>query len=368
MKSHPWFPFYAADWLADPALRTVGLAARGAWIEILCLIYQTDDRGRLSVAGNAMTPRQLARAIGADLQEVEAILDELRAAGVCDVDDDGAVVSRRMRRDMESKAKRAAGGHLGAEHGIKGAEHGHKGGRPRKPTDKGTEKATDRKTPSPPGGGFSKTPLVTPLKPPSTANKGGYQSGPENKAGIEADGDKSRNRKPPLKPPKNPPYTESESESESKTGTGKGAGDGRGRTWKSGRGVGGFMPQHLEALGRGDPAPLLAQVATATGEKTRGFRSDYDTQAAVLAHGFDALAAAGSGKSPIGLFVHRLQKLGTRDAITPSDESQTRAKATMRAMTSGGLATFAHAAGFGSMGSQADVDAALRIYGNGGAE
>jgi hypothetical protein len=130
------------------------------------------------------------------------------------------------------------------------------------------------------------------------------------------------------------------------------------------------MPGHLEALGRGDPAPLLAQVATATTEKTPGFRPGYDTEAAVLAHGFDALAAAGPGKSPIGLLVHRLKKLGTHDAIVPSDESQARAKATMRAMTSGGLATFAHAVGFGSMGSgsQADIDAALRIYGDGGAE
>jgi hypothetical protein len=109
-------------------------------------------------------------------------------------------------------------------------------------------------------------------------------------------------------------------------------------------------------------------VATATTEKTPGFRPGYDTEAAVLAHGFDALAAAGPGKSSIGLFVHRLRTLGTLDAITPSDEAQARAKATMRAMTSGGLATFAHAAGFGSMGSQADVDAALRIYGDGGAE
>lgn len=356
MKGHPWFPFFAADWLSDPALRSVSLQARGAWIDALCLIYQTGDRGRLSLAGKPMAAQQLARALGADLREVEAILDELRAAGVCGVDEDGAIFSRRMRRDLEAKEKRAAGGHLGKEHGVKGAEHGIKGGRPPKSTDK----ASDRKTPSPPGGGFSKTPL----KPPSTENKGGFQSSPENKSGIDADGEKSRNQKPPL----NPPYTESESESESKKpGTGEGSGDGRGRTWKSGRGVGGFMPEHLDALRRGDPAPLLAQVATATGENTRGFRPGYDTQAAVLAHGFDALAAAGGG-SAIGLLVHRLGKLGTREAITPSDEAQAKAKAAMRKTTSGQFAGFAQAMGFGGMGSQADIDAALRIYGNGGGE
>ena len=123
------------------------------------------------------------------------------------------------------------------------------------------------------------------------------------------------------------------------------------------------MPDHLAALRRGDPGPLLAQVRTATGEGTTGFRPGYETEAAVLAHGFDALEATGPGRSGIGLFVHRLGKLGTRDAIAPSDGAQARAKEALRQITGGGLAAFAKAGGFGAM--SADVDEARRIYGGG---
>lgn len=314
----PWFKHHPKDWQTDEGLNACSLAARGLWLECLNDIHIAGDRGRLTINGKPPTLQQLARKVRADVQEVEALLAELHGAGVFDYADDGAIFSRRMARDMEDHERRVVNGRMG--------------GRPKRPPDEPPQEPPTKPEPKPP----TKPPSKPQPKPEQNQKGGRIQS------------------------------SELRGKEEQRTGSGKGTGEGR--TWKSGRGVGGFMPGHLQALDRGDPAPLLAQVKTATGEGTPGFRPGYDCEAAVLAHGFDALAAAGPGKSSIGLFVHRLQKLGTRDAIAPSDEAQARAKATLRAMTSGGLASFAHAAGFGSMGSQADVDAALRIYGNGGAE
>lgn len=348
-RGHPWFSFFPRDWMGDPGLRAVSHSARGLWIDVLCLCYAAGDRGRLTVGGKPMTPQQLARATGGELHAVESLLDELKDAGVCGMDPDGAVYSRRMRRDMETRAKRAAGGHLGAVHGAKGAEHGIKGGRPKK--------ATDQKTPSPPRGGVSKTPLKPPLHDP----KGGYQSIPENKSGIDAGGEAERNQKPP----KNPPYTDTDTETDTKTGTGpvEEKADGTGRGWKSGRGVAGFMPDHLRALAQGDPGPLVAQARTAAAEGTSGFRADYESEALVLAHGYDALQAG--SPSPILLLSHRLKQLGSKNAITPSDESQARAKETLRKVSGDGLAGFAKNLMAGMTVDPADDEKALRVFGGG---
>ena len=39
--------FYPGDWFKDPALRSVSLAARGLWIDMLCLMFEGDHRGYL---------------------------------------------------------------------------------------------------------------------------------------------------------------------------------------------------------------------------------------------------------------------------------------------------------------------------------
>ena len=43
----PSFQFYPDDWISDPALRRVNLAARGLWLEILCEMWKNSaNRGR----------------------------------------------------------------------------------------------------------------------------------------------------------------------------------------------------------------------------------------------------------------------------------------------------------------------------------
>ncbi len=125
----PSFQFYPADWRKDAALQSCSIAARGLWLELLCIAHECVPYGHLTVNGKPMARPQLARLAGLGEREFTKLLDELLQAGVCSLTAEGAIFSRRMvkdevRRDMKRDA--------GLEHGHKGAEHGAKGGRPRK--------------------------------------------------------------------------------------------------------------------------------------------------------------------------------------------------------------------------------------------
>lgn len=132
MTRRPSFQFYPADWRKDPALAACSLAARGLWMEMLCIAHESERYGHLSINGKAMMPAQIARIVGETPALVTKLLRELEEAGVLSRTPEGIIYSRRMIRDEEVRNARAANGIKGAEHGKKGAFHGSKGGRPRK--------------------------------------------------------------------------------------------------------------------------------------------------------------------------------------------------------------------------------------------
>lgn len=149
----PAFQFYPADWRKDVELRSCTVAARGLWIDLMCLAHECEPYGYLMVNGKAMTPAQIAGQIGLTAIECKRLMQELIDNGVARVNDAGAVYSKRMVDDERVRNARAEGGKAGAEHGPKGKEHGIKGGKKG-----GSEKATK---------GGSETPLAENSDPPS---------------------------------------------------------------------------------------------------------------------------------------------------------------------------------------------------------
>jgi len=127
----PAFQFYPADWRKDMALQSCSVAARGLWIDMMCIAHECEPYGHLTVNGRPMTAAQIGRHTGLTERECAKLLGELDAAGVFSRTDEGVIYSRRMVADEDLRARRAEGGKAGSEHGIKGAEHGVKGGRPR---------------------------------------------------------------------------------------------------------------------------------------------------------------------------------------------------------------------------------------------
>ena len=113
MTHHPWFKFYPSDWRADQMLRLCSAAARGLWLECMCLMHEAKPYGHLLVNGRAVTEAQLANLTGIHPDQLGGLLAELDAAGVFSRDEAGVIYSRRMTRD-------AARAEAGSAYGKRG--------------------------------------------------------------------------------------------------------------------------------------------------------------------------------------------------------------------------------------------------------
>lgn len=109
----PWVKWSYADWLRDPGLRLCSAATRGIWMDMLAHMDADDERGFLTVNGEAADKKQIARRLGMDCRVVKTAMKELTDNGVLSIDARGALFNRRMVRDAESSAKASAAGKKG---------------------------------------------------------------------------------------------------------------------------------------------------------------------------------------------------------------------------------------------------------------
>lgn len=115
-KKLPAMPFYPGDWMKDPELRSVSSAARGLWIDMLCLMWESRRRGYLEIgSGRIVTTEMLARMTGNSLDETTAMIQELDDSGVFSRLDHGVIYSRRMVKDERIRSARSDAGKKGGE-------------------------------------------------------------------------------------------------------------------------------------------------------------------------------------------------------------------------------------------------------------
>jgi len=118
MTEHRWSKFWWQDWQADQALRSCSLAARGLWMDMLCIAHTGTPRGYVTINGHPVPPKRLATMSGTTEKECTRLLAELQEAGVFSRTEAGIIYSRRMVRDTEqSDAGREAVGKRWAKAG-----------------------------------------------------------------------------------------------------------------------------------------------------------------------------------------------------------------------------------------------------------
>jgi hypothetical protein len=174
----PAFQFYPADWRKDPALSSCSLAARGLWIELMCIAHESDRYGALSVNGRPMDSKQIARMVGEGPNVVVKLLGELEAAGVFSRAEDGAIYSRRMVKDEHIREVRAAAGKQGGNPNLL----------------KHLDKQTDKQKPTPSSSSSSSSSSVDqdqnhdgpPLSGSTPGNGGGVPHGTSTLTGGHA--------------------------------------------------------------------------------------------------------------------------------------------------------------------------------------
>lgn len=108
MSNHRYSKFWWQDWQGDSSLRSCGLAARGLWMELLCVAHSGTPVGHVTLNGRPATNRQLAAIVGSSEKEVARLIAELEDAGVFSRTATGEIFSRRMVRDADKSDEGAA--------------------------------------------------------------------------------------------------------------------------------------------------------------------------------------------------------------------------------------------------------------------
>ena len=107
-------PFSTSDWLRCPELKVLSADVRGLWIDMLCYMWESSERGvMLKPNGDPMSKYEVARLLGVDASGSFDWIDKLIDNKVCSVRADGAIYSRRMVRDHAISIKRSEAGRKG---------------------------------------------------------------------------------------------------------------------------------------------------------------------------------------------------------------------------------------------------------------
>lgn len=101
MAKQPWLKFFPADWRSDPKLRMCSLAARGLWMEMLCVMHEAEPYGHLTINRKPLNDTQISALTGTDPSTVRTLISELEEAGVFSRARTGVIYSRRMVADAK---------------------------------------------------------------------------------------------------------------------------------------------------------------------------------------------------------------------------------------------------------------------------
>jgi hypothetical protein len=116
MDKLPSWQFYPGDWRKDPGVQALDYESRGIWFEILLLMFESTDRGKLLLNGLPMPDEALANILGLEVAKVQQTVSKLLSYGVASIcQKTGALMNRRMSRDEYLRHVRAEAGSLGGK-------------------------------------------------------------------------------------------------------------------------------------------------------------------------------------------------------------------------------------------------------------
>jgi uncharacterized protein YdaU (DUF1376 family) len=100
MPKLPFMQFYPGDWLIDT--RRLSLEAKGAWIELIVVLWNSETRGVLKTKLS-----ELRSLFGITTSRIRILLEELKSQKICDIEEaeDGELVIRSRRISREEKAR-----------------------------------------------------------------------------------------------------------------------------------------------------------------------------------------------------------------------------------------------------------------------
>src|ERR1700741_3252554 len=113
MSKLPAIQFYPGDWRKDIKVQSLSFHDRGIWFELLCLMHESEERGKLVINGKPMPEKMIAQMIGCEYKTFAKSLKKLLQSSVIYQTNAGILYNKRMVKDTEIMAKKRASGQLG---------------------------------------------------------------------------------------------------------------------------------------------------------------------------------------------------------------------------------------------------------------
>lgn len=113
------FAFYPVDWMSDSRLRLCSAGARGLWVDILCLMHLSNERGYLLVDDTVLDEEMLQKRLGYDAKEFNDCFMELRRYNIIKKDEKNRYFSKTMVNSQKISEKRSMSGKLGGNPNLK---------------------------------------------------------------------------------------------------------------------------------------------------------------------------------------------------------------------------------------------------------
>jgi len=111
--------WYWGDWFSAFDVRLCSLEARGLWIDMLGIMFQSEVRGTLTINGKKVNSKTMAKIVGESEIKITKLWQKLEAKKVFSRLEDGTIICRRMYRESTKKEGLSK---IRSEAGKKGAE------------------------------------------------------------------------------------------------------------------------------------------------------------------------------------------------------------------------------------------------------
>jgi len=101
MAKAPAIQFYVKDWLSDPELRMASHSTKGIWIDMLCYMWESSERGKI-----CGTLEQIKKLVSATDEDMDLFISEAKTLQFCDVticNKNVTVINRRIHQDYKDK-------------------------------------------------------------------------------------------------------------------------------------------------------------------------------------------------------------------------------------------------------------------------
>lgn len=108
MTGTMWSKFFWSDWMSDPGVRACSYAARGLWMDLLCIA--AEQKGFVTINGRKLDDATIARMTGGSKDDVATILMELETNNVFSKDRRGFIYCRRMVKSEINRRNGRLGG------------------------------------------------------------------------------------------------------------------------------------------------------------------------------------------------------------------------------------------------------------------